>query len=330
VFACGPDETPTGSGTEGSNTTDATTTDPTPMSMSMSVDDTGPMTVSASADGSSDGSSSSSGPPPVDGTSSSDDGMTTTTTDASTSTTDPTTSSTTETSGTTDPTDPTSTGGMTDPTGMTDGMTTDPSGSTTVGPEPLPDGSQCSDPAQCESGNCYDAGVLGGVCGECDEDADCPDGGCSIPNPLDGTPPFCNDGSLGGGCETDDVCDDPLLCSTIFDVPGVILLATCSECVDDIDCGNGDLCAPTFDVGQFEGYETCVAPGSVPDAGGCDLEGSGDAQCASGFCGAADVQGLLQVGICGECLVDDDCGPGEICMPPEVDFALGATGATCV
>jgi hypothetical protein len=78
------------------------------------------------------------------------------------------------------------------------------------------------------------------------------------------------------------------------------------------------------------GHWTCVDPGSVANDGGCDLGGSGDQQCISGICGAADVMGLLTLGMCGECEVDGDCGPAEVCNPAQVDLALGLMGAECL
>ncbi|MFZ6182916.1 hypothetical protein [Nannocystis pusilla] len=41
--------------------------------------------------------------------------------------------------------------------------------------------------------------------------------------------------------------------------------------------------------------------------------------------------GLLELGVCGECSGDGDCGPGESCSAPKVDLDLGTvTGAKCL
>jgi Cys-rich repeat protein len=309
LAACPGDDTPSTSGTEGTSSGSGTSTGVTPTT----VDDTG-VSMTSTTNASTDDAESSTGPVIEGSSSSSDDGgASSSSSSEGTSTGSSEGSSSSESSSSTD-------GGGTDPT---------ESGSTTEGGGLFPDGAACEDGSQCASGSCYSAGLLGGICGECESDADCAGGGCTLPNPLDGTPSVCNDGSLGDGCESDAVCMPELDCATVFDVPGVITLSTCSECQTDLDCG-GQLCAPTYDVGAFEGSWSCVDAGSVPDDGGCDLNGSGDEQCASGACGTADVMGLLQVGVCGECLVDGDCAPGETCEPASIDLAGGATGASCV
>jgi hypothetical protein len=51
----------------------------------------------------------------------------------------------------------------------------------------------------------------------------------------------------------------------------------------------------------------------------------GNAACVSGFCGEANVMGLLKVGICGECNSDADCAMGT-CSDPIVDLDDGGAG----
>ncbi|WP_434415185.1 hypothetical protein [Nannocystis pusilla] len=116
-------------------------------------------------------------------------------------------------------------------------------------------------------------------------------------------------------------------CGTIFEVPGIITVSTCGECETNADCGGQTpVCAPKYDLAKFGGRFDCVAPGSVPNSGGCQS----DAACASGHCGEASVMGLLKLGVCGECVTDGDCSPGEQCVGPEVDFGTGQVfGATC-
>jgi hypothetical protein len=195
-----------------------------------------------------------------------------------------------------------------------------------------PDGSSCNQPCECNSDSCFVVGILGGLCGECDEDADCPNGGCSPPEPVLQPPlgAVCNDGSLGGGCQTDAACQEPLVCAVVLDVPGVITTSTCGECELDDDCGT-DLCSPEYAFPSLGGSWQCVAPGSEPIGSGCAFDGSGDQSCASGMCAEADVMGLFSVGVCSECEVDDDCTmANQICQPAGVDLDAGLIPATCV
>ncbi len=251
--------------------------------------------------------------------------------DGSSGTTAPTTDP------TTDPTDPTAT--TTDPTtGATEGTTTDPTeGSETTDPtgvDPLPDGSECMMDDQCESGHCYVAGALGGLCGECSSDADCDGGGCSLPNPL-AEPPTgstCNMGMLGDGCETGEVCAKGLDCVEIINVPGILTANTCSECTTTDDCTDGNVCNVAVDVANITGEKTCVVPGSVPDGEFCDIEGDGEEACEN-HCGEADLKGLLTFGVCGECRnVDGEpegCMGNEVCVDPVVGLDGTITPAVC-
>jgi hypothetical protein len=195
----------------------------------------------------------------------------------------------------------------------------------------LPDGEQCMASDQCASGFCYLAGILGGICGECIDDDDCV-WGCGPPNPL-ALPPTgstCDDGSLGAGCQTDDACQAVFVCSEIIDVPGVLTLNGCSECATDVDCA--ELCSPNYESAftEMEGHWECVDAGSVPLGGGCDFAGTGNDACASGFCGIADIMGLLQLGICSDCVDDGDCAGMQTCEAPTVDLDGTVTPGTCV
>ena len=201
--------------------------------------------------------------------------------------------------------------------------------------EPQPNGSTCSENEECESGFCFVVQFLGGICGECLVDADCPDGGCSLPNPI-AMPPVgavCNDGGPGEGCMTDDVCQDGLVCASIISVPGILEANTCSECTMDADCAEGLLCSPSYDVLNISGQRICVEPMSVPNGEGCDIEGTGNEACMSGICAEINImEGLLVLGICGECGVDADCdmAAGEVCLPADIDTTTGVvTPPTC-
>jgi hypothetical protein len=191
------------------------------------------------------------------------------------------------------------------------------------------DGDSCYSDCDCASDSCFEFGILGGYCGECQVDADCPLGGCTQPDAL-ATPPIgavCNDGSLGGGCQSDAACQAPLACVEVYDVPGVVQTSTCSECATDDECG-AQLCSPQLQVEHLAGAWVCVDAGSLPDGSSCDLTGSGDAACASGRCTLADIMGLLTVGVCGECDDDDDCSLGA-CTPAGLDLMAGLTPSVC-
>ena len=269
--------------------------------------------------GSDDGASS-------DGSGSATTGVSTLSTSASPSTTDgsPTTASV-----TTDVTVTATATVTTDPTTAT--VTTDPTTATDTGGG-LPNDAMCEFDSECASGHCYVAGPLGGLCGECNTDADCDVGGCTAPNPLamprQGS--RCNVGEYGGGCMSDDACGDALVCASIIDVPGIIEVATCSECVADADCDAGQLCAPDIAVVQVTGVKRCVAEGSLANGQSCDLQGSGDSSCASGHCALASVMGILDLGVCSQCENDVDCGAGHPCQDASVDLMTGLQPAICL
>lgn len=149
-----------------------------------------------------------------------------------------------------------------------------------------------------------------------------------MPNPLANLPAVCNDGSLGGGCETDVSCNAPLTCEVIIATP-VITASTCSECNVDGDCG-GDLCVPSYDVLNISGFNSCEPAGSVANGEGCDLGATGDASCTSGVCATASFMGFADLGICSECETDMDCQGNMTCMPAEISLALGLVAGTCV
>ena len=236
-------------------------------------------------------------------------------------------------------------------TGMTDGMTGQTTVSTSVSTsqttdmtsvgsdesstgtvEPQPNGAMCEDNSQCESGFCYFIAILGGICGECNVDTDCPSGGCSLPNPLAQPPTgaHCNMGAPGDGCMSDDICQDGTVCATILDAPGILTASTCSECLTDDDCMNGQLCGFTYDVLNISGERICVDPGSVMDGQGCDFMGSGDMQCMSGLCADVSIMDILHVGVCGQCGVNADCMPPDVCLMADIDIMTGmVTPPTC-
>ncbi|MCY1067910.1 hypothetical protein OV090_24425 [Nannocystis sp. RBIL2] len=184
---------------------------------------------------------------------------------------------------------------------------------------PCTDASGCG----CESGKCFVVPALGGFCGECFGDDDCPDGGCTIPNPVAGVGSVCNLGKAGDGCESDAACTDPTAqdCSPVLEVPGIITVATCGECKTDVDCPpQAPHCTPDYDFADFSGQKKCKPTDSVPNNAGCDFEGTGNQACASGFCGEANIMGLVKLGICGQCNSDADCPVNQFCTDPVVDL----------
>ncbi len=210
--------------------------------------------------------------------------------------------------------------------------------------EGAPDDTPCTDASGCgcASGKCFVVPILGGWCGECLADVDCRGGGCTVPNPIDGIGATCNMGEAGAGCETNDVCSDPAnaSCGTLLEVMGIIKVATCGECAVNEDCTadpNLNNCAPTYDVMNFSGQYVCVADGSTINGEGCNLAPDGEDDpignkaCKSGFCGEANVMGLLKVGVCGECNSNADCPMDKpTCSDPIVDLDNAAlVAAVC-
>ncbi|MFO7561383.1 MAG: hypothetical protein R6X02_01965 [Enhygromyxa sp.] len=196
-------------------------------------------------------------------------------------------------------------------------------------------GTNCTSNCECASGNCYVVPLVGGQCGECDNvegDMDCAEitgGGCTPPNPFGSDGSTCNMGELGGGCQTSEVCEDGLVCSTVLDLlSGVIQINTCSNCETDADCGGDDICAPVVNVEEFSGINDCVAPGSMLQDSYCNLGDNGDAAC-EGVCSIVDIMGIAQIGACGECMTDDDCDGGT-CVAGDFDLGGGTlSGSTC-
>ena len=222
-----------------------------------------------------------------------------------------------------------STGGSTS-TGMADGsfldgMTTDEP----PPPKPQPNGGQCMDGGECESGFCYQIPMLGGVCSECLTDTDCGTGTCSL-DPMS-LYAVCTDGSIGVMCMSDEGCMGELVCAELIDTGGLFNANFCSECNDATPCAGGQVCSPVYDLGNFQGYLACLDPGTVPNGGGCPLDGfTGDGTvCASGLCGVANLFGLVPLGVCGECLTDMDCMGMATCTPPVADMS-GLQGAVCM
>ena len=180
---------------------------------------------------------------------------------------------------------------------------------------------------------CFLAGILGGICSACLTDDDC-EWGCGLPNPLV-DPPLgaeCTEGMLGQGCMTEEACmNEEHFCALIIDVPGVLSASTCSECETTADCTEGTVCNVSVSIETISGQKTCVEPGSVPDGEFCDLEGDGDEACTN-FCGEADIMGIAQFGVCGQCnnVTGEGCEGDQMCEAPTVDLDGTVVPSMCV
>ena len=228
--------------------------------------------------------------------------------------------------------DPTTTGdgdGDGDPTTTGDGDGDGECVPDAEGSSPM--GATCTSPDECASCSCYVVPFLGGQCGECSTDDDCADttmGGCTPPNPFENNGSTCNMGELGGGCQSDDVCQDGLSCGNVLSLLGVVEINTCGECASDADCTD-QICAPVVVVEEFSGVNSCIDANSLPQDSFCNLEGNGNDACESGICSVVDIMGLAQIGSCGECNEDADCNGGT-CVAGEFILDTGTlVGSTC-
>jgi hypothetical protein len=196
------------------------------------------------------------------------------------------------------------------------------------GPDgPQPNGAQCGGNDDCDSGFCYVVPQAGGVCSECLSDADC-EFTCTLSAAAGYA--VCSDGSNGVMCESTEGCADGLVCAELIDTGGLFNASFCSDCETSTDCEAEQICTPFYDTMSIGGYLTCADPMSVADGQGCPLvDGMGDGSvCLNGHCGAADVFGVIEIGLCGECTTETDCAEGETCMPAMAGMG-GVTGPTC-
>ena len=107
-----------------------------------------------------------------------------------------------------------------------------------------------------------------------------------------------------------------------YEVP--VLSNLCGECESDLDCPNGGCTAPN----PLPGVERGSRCNFGELGGGCDT----DAACEPGLAcvSVLDVAAFgLDIQTCGECRIDDDCGPGRICNLGS-DFADFSGYAECV
>jgi hypothetical protein len=189
-------------------------------------------------------------------------------------------------------------------------------------------GDQCMSDSDCaEDLACNGIPGFGGVCSECSSDSDCAEGNCTFLGTYFG----CGDGGVGQQCESDAVCGDDLFCAEVVNLGGLLNGNFCSECKTDSDCEAGLLCAPQLEfmgIMDFSGQRACIEPGSAPDNQICDVNGAGDEQCEN-FCTAADIMGLITIGLCGACESDSDCGDGQTCAPAVIGFD-GFSGSICM
>jgi hypothetical protein len=195
---------------------------------------------------------------------------------------------------------------------------------------PQPNGGQCESNEGCDSGFCYVLPMIGGVCSECLMDADCEMGTCA----LDAAAMYavCTMGELGDMCDSDEGCMGELVCTELIDTGGFFNASFCSTCGPTLPCEGDDTCTPVYDPEGFSGHLECAAPMSVPNGGGCPLDDAmmGDGTvCVSGICSVADAfMGFVLLGVCGDCITDDDCMMDQTCTPATADGG-GLMGSVC-
>lgn len=197
------------------------------------------------------------------------------------------------------------------------------------------DGRQCNEDEDCDSGYCYNPAGFFGICGDCNhEDEGCSAGNrCKYQDPLDpSVHPICvsKNQATGEGllCESNSECGKyfqsffqaPYTCAPIVE-DSLIPLSTCSYCEDDGDCGGRDphYCDIHVDFTDWKIYRQCEEEDSQVNGTICDLENDGHLTCQSGECAVMDL-GALSVGVCSECDEDADCGMGEYCDMPTIDY----------
>jgi hypothetical protein len=252
-----------------------------------------------------------------DDTPSGEDGNETTAASGSDSESDTSTDTNTDSPPTTDDDDTTDSGSFIQEEGPDTGMEEGGAGNL---------GDQCQADGDCaEDLFCNGVPGFGGICSECASDADCREGNCTFTGAYFG----CGDGAQGQMCESDEVCGEGLYCAEVVDLGGLFNGNFCSVCKVDADCPDGQLCAPQvefMDLMNISGQRACIEPETAPNNQLCDAETNGDEQCM-GHCTTADIMGLLEVGVCGECETDMDCDMGT-CMPAMVGLD-GFSGSTC-
>jgi len=194
-------------------------------------------------------------------------------------------------------------------------------------------GDTCTDGCECSSGICFSHPILGSACSDCLTDAECQVAGvgtCSL-NPATESA-ACTGGELGVMCNPAAMgCAAGLSCEQLVDTGGVLPDTFCSECATGADCAAGEVCTPNVIIDGLQpgGFLHCIAQGTGADGTFCPASGDASA-CASGICAVVDIGGIgiADVGVCGPCASDADCGGGT-CQPPVVD-ETGATPSQCV
>lgn len=222
----------------------------------------------------------------------------------------------------------------TDPGSASDSTSTTTTGpGSTSNPDGLPNGSECTDDAMCISGNCYTIplpinDLPSGICGVCDEDKDCVDAGLGISCTISAMDyqAVCTDGSAGSFCESQAACKDGLWCQILVEGAEGLLPMSCGTCRTDADCDGGRRCTPSLDLVTYTGHKYCALPQSLKNDELCPLV-DGDPLCLSGHCEIADLGGLLDVAVCGQCSADSDCPMGQTCKPGA--WADGPVGSLC-
>lgn len=103
----------------------------------------------------------------------------------------------------------------------------------------------------------------------------------------------------------------------------------CSECTTTDDCGGMLACGLSLDLTTLRGARTCVVPESKPDGELCDFEANGNNTCMN-YCTPTIIQGVLDLGVCGECtLMSTGCPDGTTCTEAVVSVDGTITPSYC-
>lgn len=213
------------------------------------------------------------------------------------------------------------------------GATSATTAATGGNPDGLPNGSTCTADAECMSDKCYEnplpvQGLPSGVCSVCKHDSDCVDAGLGISCTISAMDyqAVCTDGSAGSFCESQAACKDGLWCQILVEGAEGLLPMSCGTCRTDADCDGGRRCTPSLDLVTYTGHKYCALPQSLKNDELCPLV-DGDPLCLSGHCEIADLGGLLDVAVCGQCSADSDCPMGQTCKPGT--WSDGPVGSLC-